>query len=138
MCVMLAMRWLGGEVLCLRFSRLFGLAIDKNILVTDMHRIGWGVGGDGLRWRRCLLAREEELLKQYCAALDHFILQVVPTEVTAHKEVIWNKIAPLKALWIKILHWISVFGPLPNIIEEHALQFANFFLFRKDVDLVYT
>ncbi|MCI42176.1 YIPF1-like protein, partial [Trifolium medium] len=62
MCVMLEMR-------------LFDLAIDKNTSVVDMHRRGWGVRGDGWRWQRCLFVWEEELLKECCAALDHFILQ---------------------------------------------------------------
>jgi hypothetical protein len=36
--------WLGDESLNINFSRLFELSVDnKNILVTDMYRRGWGV-----------------------------------------------------------------------------------------------
>jgi hypothetical protein len=35
--------WLGDEPLNINFSRLFELSVDKNILVTDMYRRGWGV-----------------------------------------------------------------------------------------------
>jgi hypothetical protein len=34
----------------IRFTRLFKLSIDKNILVAEMCRWGWGDEGGGWRW----------------------------------------------------------------------------------------
>jgi hypothetical protein len=42
-------RLLEGYAFCICFYRLFELAIDKNIMVADMCRMGWAVGGGG--WR---------------------------------------------------------------------------------------
>jgi hypothetical protein len=40
---------LEGDALCIRFNRLFELAIDTNIVVVEMCRMVWAVGGGG--WR---------------------------------------------------------------------------------------
>jgi hypothetical protein len=36
-------------------------------------------------------------------------------------------------LWYKILHWLSVYGPLSNGVGDHASQFCNAYVFRKEV-----
>ncbi|GAU34577.1 hypothetical protein TSUD_29230 [Trifolium subterraneum] len=30
-------------------------------------------------------------------------------------------------LWIKILNWLGIFGPLPNVVADHVSQFCNIF-----------
>ncbi|MCI15632.1 ribonuclease H protein, partial [Trifolium medium] len=56
--------WLGeGIVLSERFSRLAELFPEPGIMVGDMHRRGWGVGGAGWCWRRQLFVCKEELLE---------------------------------------------------------------------------
>ena len=53
--------WLGDVPFCVRFSRLFDLAIDKSCTVAHMFSFGWDVGGAGWRWRRRLWVWEEML-----------------------------------------------------------------------------
>jgi hypothetical protein len=67
---------LGDETLHTRFPPLFELSINKNILVADQWRSGWGAGGSGWSWRRGLFAWEEELSLECCAILDNVLLQV--------------------------------------------------------------
>jgi hypothetical protein len=31
------------------------------------------------------------------------------------------------------MHWLGVYGPLLNIVDAHALQFCNAYVFCKDV-----
>ncbi|GAU39392.1 hypothetical protein TSUD_295470 [Trifolium subterraneum] len=31
------------------------------------------------------------------------------------------------SLWIKILNWLGIFGPLPNVVTDHVSQFCNIF-----------
>ncbi|GAU47696.1 hypothetical protein TSUD_190240 [Trifolium subterraneum] len=31
------------------------------------------------------------------------------------------------SLWIKILKWLGIFGPLPNVVTDHVSQFCNIF-----------
>ena len=52
-------RWLGETPLCLRFSRLFDLSLNKSCSVAIMSHLGWGDGGGAWRWRRRLWAWEE-------------------------------------------------------------------------------
>jgi hypothetical protein len=49
-------KWLNEIPLTIRFSRLFDLIVDKNILMMYMYIKGWGVGGEGWRWRQCHFA----------------------------------------------------------------------------------
>ncbi|PNY13834.1 cysteine-rich receptor-like protein kinase [Trifolium pratense] len=118
-------RWLEGGSLSIHFNRLFELAIDKNITVADMYRRGWVVGGNGWRWRRHLFAWEEDLVLECCVVLENLFLQVdvleccvyhllthlVPIMMTAHKDVIWNKVAPLK---VSLFAWRLLNNRLPS------------------------
>ena len=45
-----------------RFRRLYDLSIHQNLMVVEMHALGWGEDGEAWRWRRRLLAWEEELV----------------------------------------------------------------------------
>jgi hypothetical protein len=38
-----------------------------------------------------------------------------------------------QAIWCNIMHWLGVYGPLLNIVDTHALQFCNAYVFCKDV-----
>jgi len=60
-------RWVGDVPLRDKFPRLFDLAVDKEALVVDMATRGWGEGGNAWRWRRQLLAWEEESVRE-CVA----------------------------------------------------------------------
>jgi hypothetical protein len=66
--------------LSIRFTRLFKLSIDKNILVAEMCRWGWGDEGGGWRWRRCLLVWEEELVMECGAMLENMLYINVPNQ----------------------------------------------------------
>jgi len=48
--------WSDGGVLRDRFLRLFELSVDPNVIVVDMRKLGWEVGGDRQRWRMRLFA----------------------------------------------------------------------------------
>ncbi|GAU30291.1 hypothetical protein TSUD_385120 [Trifolium subterraneum] len=67
--------WLGDSPLSRSFSRLYVLAVDKNILVADMFAAGWGIGGEAWKWRRRLFAWEEELVAGCIARLSNVSLQ---------------------------------------------------------------
>ncbi|GAU13302.1 hypothetical protein TSUD_42560 [Trifolium subterraneum] len=67
--------WLEDNPLSRSFSRLYDLAVDKNILVADMFAAGWGVGGEAWKWRRRLFAWEEELVTGCIARLSNVSLQ---------------------------------------------------------------
>ncbi|GAU46317.1 hypothetical protein TSUD_243380, partial [Trifolium subterraneum] len=67
--------WLEDSPLSRSFSRLYVLAVDKNILVADMFAAGWGVGGEAWKWRRRLFAWEEELVAGCIARLCNVSLQ---------------------------------------------------------------
>jgi hypothetical protein len=58
--------WLGRGAMRARFGRLFDLCLDKDITVAELRRQGWGVEGNGWRWRRRLLAWEEEEWGMLC------------------------------------------------------------------------
>ena len=67
--------WVGEFPLKIKFPRLFDLALNKESLVEDMRRIlGAKGGGDGL-WRRCLLAWEEESVRECSVLLHNIVLQ---------------------------------------------------------------
>jgi hypothetical protein len=69
-------KWLGDELLNIKFCRLFELSFDKNISVANMYtKKGIGCGGDGKkRWRWCLFVWEDELHMECCAALGFIFL----------------------------------------------------------------
>jgi len=67
--------WLGGVPFCVRFRRLFELAVDKSTTVAYMFSSGWEVGGAGWRWRMRLWVWEEEMLGEYIILLRNVSLQ---------------------------------------------------------------
>ncbi|GAU42457.1 hypothetical protein TSUD_235260 [Trifolium subterraneum] len=68
-------KWLAGESLKSKFGRLFDLCLNEDVSVADMRRLGWGPGGNGWAWCRRLFAWKEELLGEYCFALNNIVLQ---------------------------------------------------------------
>ena len=56
--------WLGGNLLSLIFYRLFDLAKNKLVSVAAMFYQGRREFGEAWKWRRKLLAWEEELLRE--------------------------------------------------------------------------
>ncbi|GAU24627.1 hypothetical protein TSUD_289900 [Trifolium subterraneum] len=66
---------LGECPLARSFSRLFALAENKLITVSEMFTLGWGVGGEAWKWRRRLLAWEEELVVECVDCLSSVFLQ---------------------------------------------------------------
>jgi hypothetical protein len=68
--------WVDGTSLKIRFGRLFELCLDKEVTVADMCRLGWELGGNGWRWRRRLLAWEEQLWAECCTIVANVVVQV--------------------------------------------------------------
>jgi hypothetical protein len=132
-------RWVGETPLKVHFSRLFDLCLDKDMLVADMYRLGWGFYGNGWRWRRRLFAWEEELWGECCGVLANVLLQVhtlddwewLPdpdagysvsgayhiltrlnsTESYSHCELVWNNLVPLK---VSAFAWRFMYNRLPT------------------------
>ncbi|GAU32021.1 hypothetical protein TSUD_158120 [Trifolium subterraneum] len=67
--------WLGECPLARYFSRLYALAENKLITVSEMFSLRWGVGGEAWKWRRRLLAWEEELVVECVDCLSSVLLQ---------------------------------------------------------------
>jgi len=67
--------WLDRAPLRLQFNRLYELLVQKECLVEDMSRMGWGEEGYGWMWRRRLLTWEEESVRECSALLHNVILQ---------------------------------------------------------------
>ncbi|XP_039686992.1 uncharacterized protein [Medicago truncatula] len=74
-------RWCGDVPFPIRFSRLFGLALNKSITVKDMFSLGWGTTGDGWQSRRALWVWEEELLEECRLLLTNVSLQPLSYDV---------------------------------------------------------
>ena len=68
--------WLGVVPLCVRFRRLFDLAVDKSTTVAQIFFRGWEDGGAGWRWRRRLWVWEEEMLGECIILLRNVCLQI--------------------------------------------------------------
>ena len=68
--------WLGGMSFRDRFTRLFELSLLKRESISGMHALGWGIEGEAWRWRRRLLAREEELVGELRLLLQNVSLLV--------------------------------------------------------------
>ncbi|MCH91457.1 hypothetical protein A2U01_0012384, partial [Trifolium medium] len=56
----------------------------------------------------------------------HLLTHLVPVVMAAHKNVIWNG-------FVIVYSWLGVFGPLADVVDDHALHFCNFYVFAKDV-----
>ncbi|GAU39864.1 hypothetical protein TSUD_69120 [Trifolium subterraneum] len=67
--------WLDETHLCIRFRRLFDLAVHKSNTVAEMFYLGWGTIGEAWEWRRQLWAWEEEMLGECQNLLHDFFLQ---------------------------------------------------------------
>jgi len=63
--------------LCVKFRRLYKLADTRGATVTNMFSLGWGEGCEACRWRRRLLALEEEQVRECRMLLLSVTLQVV-------------------------------------------------------------
>ncbi|GAU21296.1 hypothetical protein TSUD_287060 [Trifolium subterraneum] len=131
--------WLGGTPLCVRFGRLFDLAVHKSNTVAEMWSLGWDTGGEAWEWRRQLWAWEEEMLGEYQALLLDFTLQAQSLDMwtwrldpvsgysvrgadqllTSHpiepldvaSDLIWHKQVPLK---VSIFAWRLLRDRLPT------------------------
>jgi len=67
--------WLEGGILKDRFSRLFYLFDNKLATDADMFSLACGEGGETWKWRRSLLAWDEELGMEDRAPLLPIVLQ---------------------------------------------------------------
>jgi len=67
--------WIDGMVLKISFSRLFDLATNKMATVAEIYSLRWGEEGEAWKWRRRLLAWEEEKVRECCDFLTNIILQ---------------------------------------------------------------
>lgn len=66
---------LEGGPLSVRFRRLFDLAENKLSSVADTRSLGWEVGMKVWKWRRRLLAWEEEYVWEHSEMLTSIVLQ---------------------------------------------------------------
>ena len=57
-------KWLGSTPLCVCYRRLFDLYENKSITVANFFSLGVAQGGEAWKWRRRLLAWEEEALEE--------------------------------------------------------------------------
>ena len=64
-----------------KFRRLYDLSIHKDLSVGEMYALGWGEDGEAWRWRRHLLAWEEESLVEIKNMLTNINLQVTEPDV---------------------------------------------------------
>ncbi|GAU22961.1 hypothetical protein TSUD_247050 [Trifolium subterraneum] len=131
--------WLGGTPLCVRFGRLFDLAVNKSSTVAEMCSLGWDTGGEACEWQRHLWAWEEEMLGECQVLLHDFILQAQLSDtwiwrldpvsgysvrgayqlLTSHPsdpqdavlDLIWHKQVPLK---VSIFAWRLLRDRLPT------------------------
>lgn len=58
-----------------RYRRLFDLSIHQNLTVDAMHALGWGEDGKAWKWRRRLLAWDEDLVVEIRYLLSNVTLQ---------------------------------------------------------------
>jgi len=68
--------WVGGVSLRDIHSRLFDLLTLKEVSVSAMCNLGWGIDGGAWQWRRRLFAWEEELVGKLRILLENVNLQV--------------------------------------------------------------
>ena len=61
--------------------RLYDLSIHKDLSAGEMHALGWGEDGEAWRWRRRLLAWEEELVVEIRNLLTNVTLQDTEPDV---------------------------------------------------------
>jgi hypothetical protein len=55
--------WIDNTPLCVRFQRLFDLAVSRSSTVAWLFYLGWGTRGEAWEWRRPLWVLEEERLE---------------------------------------------------------------------------
>jgi len=142
--------WLGGAPLCLQFSPLYELLVNKECSVEEMERVGWEEGGNGWMWRHQLFAWEEESVRECASLLNNVILQEnvqdhwrwlldpihgysvcgtyrylttidVQTADGLLNEV-WHKLVPSK---VSLFSWHLLQDRIPtrsNLVHRHVLQ----------------
>ena len=82
--------WVGDAPLCEKFCRLFDLSVVQKATVAEMFVLGWGEGGGAWKWRRRLLAWEEELVGE-CMILP----LLVTIQVAISDQLAWT-LDPIK------------------------------------------
>ncbi|MCI18621.1 putative non-LTR retroelement reverse transcriptase related protein, partial [Trifolium medium] len=122
-----------GGTLETRFPRLFGLTLEQETSVAEMCSLGWGVGEEGWRWRRRLFVWEEGLFEECCLLLAneldkwrwlpdfdgvysvssayYWLTHQAPMDPSSHKDVVWNKLVPLK---VSLFMWCLLNNRLPT------------------------
>ena len=146
-------RWVGDVSVCMSFSRLFDLTLNKSSTVADMYSLGWEVGGEAWRWRRRLWVWEEEMVEEGHNLLNDFIVQTNVTNrwqwlpnitggytvrgayqiLTSNDNLVlddtgalvWHKQVPLK---VSILAWRLLRDRLPtknNLLRRDILHNAT-------------
>ena len=68
--------WVGETPLCIKFPRLFDLAVNMECSVEERARLGREEGGMAWVWRRQLLAWEEDSVRECILLLHNVVLQV--------------------------------------------------------------
>lgn len=63
-----------GGLLRDMFKQLYDLLNNRFVTVCKMCTLGWGGGEDGWKWRRRLLACEEEQMREYSLLLSNIFL----------------------------------------------------------------
>jgi len=119
--------------------------------VAEMYSLGWGEDGESWKWRRRLLAWEEEKVRECCdfltnivlhphisdrwiwhlhvtkkynvtSAYNHLMSTIKINIVAAHATEFWNKEVPLK---VRLFVWCLFRNRLPtmdNLIKRQVLQ----------------
>jgi hypothetical protein len=145
--------WLGGVPLNIQFSRLYELSVHKDVLVEEMARLGWEVGGSGWVWRRRLMAWEEDSVRECASLLNNVVLQennpnqwrwlldpihgytvsgtyrflttIVDHAVAGVLNDVWHKVVPSK---VSLFAWRLLQDRIPtrsNLVRRHVLQLTD-------------
>ncbi|GAU40603.1 hypothetical protein TSUD_28090 [Trifolium subterraneum] len=111
--------WLGGTPLCVRFGRLFDLAVHKSNTVAEMWSLGWDTRGEAWEWRRQLWAQSSDTWTWRLGPVSGYSVQgayqllishpIEPLDVAS--DLIWHKQVPLK---VSILAWRLLRDRLPT------------------------
>lgn len=74
--------------------------VNINFSVAKMYGFGWSFDGGGWRWHRCLFAWEKDKVREHCATLNNFVLQV-----NAYDKWIWSLDLD-KGFSVKRTYWL--------------------------------
>jgi hypothetical protein len=78
------------------------------------------------------LTSKDNLLRHGMNQLD-FVLCVGDCGVTETSDHLLFDCKLATPLWCKIMHWLGISCTISNSANEHAMQFCNTYLFRKEV-----